>query len=159
MSHGCEVFNSECGPIGQKVYFQMIPGVFDWIEFGSVDGSVSPLRLAKREPIQSLPARLLVGHPLVHQRHEAGVVSGLQYMNLLMDQDIFEALARLLCKVRVRPDAVCSRIPASPFRFRPLKKEMFHLHAYYGSHFAINSGTVALTCSVYQRSTMDCLAS
>src|SRR5450759_2374443 len=53
----------------------------------------------------------------VHQRHETLVVMPRDQMNEFVDDDVFEALHRLLGEFKVQPDAVGLGIASAPSRF------------------------------------------
>ena len=85
------------------------------------------------QPVQHFPVKLPLRHELIRQSHEAAIVSGFEEMNHLMNNDVFEAFARFLCKFGVEPNALEVGVAASPFRFHLLHKEPFHFHADYRS--------------------------
>ena len=67
--------------------------------------SVIPILMPHRQAVQRFPVELPLRHEAVHQRDEAGVVGRLQQVHHLVNDDVFEALARLLGQVGVEPDA------------------------------------------------------
>ena len=70
---------------------------------------------AIKNPAPMLP----VGHEPVHQRLKPFVVRWLQYVNHLVDHDVFQAFAWLLGEIRVQPNGTGLRIAAAPARFHP----------------------------------------
>ena len=74
-----------------------------------------------------------------------------------MDNDVFQALWRLLGQFGVEPDVAGTGVAASPFGLHPLHEEPLHLTPISGSHLAIKGGTAFLSCSRYHPSTNACL--
>lgn len=98
-------------------------------------------------------------HELIHQAYETGVMSRLQQMDHLMYDDVFEALRRLLGKLRIKPDTPGVRATAAHFVFIRCTKKRFTLTPITGSHFEIKAGTASLRASRYQDSRMFCFVS
>ena len=71
--------------------------------------SVGPWLVTYWQAVEDVTTELPLGHELIHQRHEAGVVGWLQQVDHLMDHDVFEALARLLGEVGVQTDTPLTR--------------------------------------------------
>ena len=63
-----------------------------------------------RQPVEDLPAGLPLGHEMVHQGDEAGVVGGFQQVDHLVNHDVFEALPGLLREIGVEADSPGARI-------------------------------------------------
>ena len=119
--------------------------------------SVVPALVPHRQAIEHVPVELPLGHESIHQRDEAGVVRRLQQVDHLVDDDVFEALARLLGEIGVEADACARRgcsFPTSSSsaarRTAPPSRPCS------GSHFAISGGTASFSCSRYHSSTIAC---
>ena len=65
----------------------------------------------------------------IHQGDEPNVVRRLQQMNQLVNDKIFQTLARLLGEVGVQSDCVGAVIAATPLGFHALHKKPMNLHS------------------------------
>lgn len=52
--------------------------------------------MSHRQAVEELAGGLPLGHKMVHQGNEAGVVSGFEQVDQLVDHDVFEAFPGLL---------------------------------------------------------------
>ena len=75
------------------------------------------------QAVDGLAVGLPLGHELVHERDEAGVVGRLQQVREFVDDDIFETLAGFLGEVGVEADAVGVRIAPTPLGFHALHED------------------------------------
>ena len=82
------------------------------------------------QAVEDVTTELPLGHELIHQRHEAGVVGWLQQVDHLMDHDVFEALAGFLGEVGVEADGAGVRVATAPLGFHALHEDATHLHAH-----------------------------
>lgn len=62
---------------------------------------VNPILMLHRQTVEYLPTMFPVGHELIHHRLKSGIVGRLVDMNHLVDDDVFEALARLSREIGV----------------------------------------------------------
>ena len=63
--------------------------------------SVTPIRMGQRSGIQFVPTGSPMRQEIIHQRDKVVVMMALQQMNQFVDDNIFEALHRLLGKFEV----------------------------------------------------------
>ena len=61
-------------------------------------------------------------------------------MHHLVDDDVFQAFARLFCEVRIEADAGGAAAAAAPFRFHSLDEEAVHVDAHEGFPFCDQRG-------------------
>lgn len=61
--------------------------------------------MAHGQPIQFVPAHAPVRYELIHEGQEVGIVSRLQHVNHLVDDDVFQAFAWFLREIGVQSDA------------------------------------------------------
>lgn len=82
------------------------------------------------QSVQHIPAKLPLGHELIHQGHEAGIVRWFNQVNHFVNDYVFKTLPRLLGEVSIQANCAGGMIAASPFCFHsPHKKSLhFHLH-------------------------------
>ncbi len=66
--------------------------------------SVSPSLMGKRRGVQLLPMQAPLRQAFVHDRHEPVVVVPLHQVHQFVDDQVFEALHRLLRQLQVQPD-------------------------------------------------------
>lgn len=58
--------------------------------------SIAPTLVPDGQAVESLPVGTPLGHVVIHECGEAGIMGGLQEVNQFVDHEIFEALGRLL---------------------------------------------------------------
>lgn len=89
-------------------------------------------------------------HKLIHQTGEAVVVMTLQQMRQLMNNDVLQAMHRLLNQLQIQPDAAgCGvlHVPQRVFiRFTPHSTACTPITA---SHLAGSSGICCFSCRRY----------
>jgi hypothetical protein len=89
--------------------------------------------MSKRRAVQHLSQQPPVRQASVHYGTKPIIVFAHEQVGHFMHHDIFEALARLLRKFGVKPDAATARVAAPPFGFHPLHEKTRHFHAHAGS--------------------------
>lgn len=85
--------------------------------------SVIPTFVANRQPVQDLAVGLPPRHELIHQSHEAGVVTGFEQVSHLVDDNVFEAFDRLSSQIGIQSNYSHAMIAATPFCLHSLNEE------------------------------------
>ena len=76
--------------------------------------SVPPTLMGERGRVQLLAAGTPLWQVLIHERDEAAVVVAFQQVHQLVDDDVLQALHRLLGQLQVDPDSARRRVAATP---------------------------------------------
>lgn len=92
--------------------------------------SIPPFHMGEGNAVEFIAVVAPVGHEVVHQGVEAGVMAGFEQVCQFMNNDVFKALARLFGKVAVEADTAGAGIATAPFGLHALHVDFFHLHAH-----------------------------
>jgi len=92
--------------------------------------SVYPSLMMHGQPIQHFPEKLPLRHELIHQSHEAAIVSSFEEMDHFMNHDIFQTFTWLLGQFRIETDAFGVTVATSPLGLHALYEEPLHLHTH-----------------------------
>jgi hypothetical protein len=92
--------------------------------------SIAPRFLPNRQPIEHLAIELPPGHEAVHHGDEPGVVGRLEQVHQLVNDDLFEALRRLLRELRIKANRRRLTVAASPLGLHPLHEEPLQFDAH-----------------------------
>ena len=79
--------------------------------------------IAHRKPIKHVSTIAPIRHKPGHPSHESIIVSRLAKMHKLVHDDVFETFRRLLGQLRIKANAPCFGIAATPLCFHALHVE------------------------------------
>ena len=79
--------------------------------------------MANGEAIKGGLEEFPIGQKTIHQGHKTLIVSGFEQVSHFVNDDVLQALARLLGEFSVEADSARLAGAAAPFRFHPLNEE------------------------------------